>query len=240
MHPLSLASCVCVVIMCVCVCVCVCASLQTHAFVILESEEQGEAVATALHGLSWPINSPKRLLLKYLTHEEAQQGIESGKNPNSQATSPRGSAAPERRASLNVGAGAMVAAKAAMAAAVGSSKGAAAAAASAPGRELGVKRPRSSSPGLAADAEAAADGAQDAEPAAKRPHVDSDADGDATAAAPAAAVVAAAPAPMAVDEEEAVLSLDDLFRKTTAKPQLYWLPLTEEQVCLWVSASMRS
>lgn len=27
-------------------------------------------------------------------------------------------------------------------------------------------------------------------------------------------------------------SLDDMFRKTKAQPAIYWLPLTDEQVCL--------
>ncbi|GAQ83039.1 apoptotic chromatin condensation inducer in the nucleus [Klebsormidium nitens] len=36
--------------------------------------------------------------------------------------------------------------------------------------------------------------------------------------------------PVPVVAEPAMRSLDDLFRKTTAKPCIYWLPLTEEQV----------
>jgi apoptotic chromatin condensation inducer in the nucleus len=31
-------------------------------------------------------------------------------------------------------------------------------------------------------------------------------------------------------EEHPVRTLDELFRKTTAKPCIYWLPLTDEQV----------
>ncbi len=31
-------------------------------------------------------------------------------------------------------------------------------------------------------------------------------------------------------QEEKVFNLDDLFRKTTVTPALYWLPLTDEQV----------
>lgn len=31
-------------------------------------------------------------------------------------------------------------------------------------------------------------------------------------------------------QEEKVLNLDDLFRKTNALPVLYWLPLNDEQV----------
>lgn len=30
--------------------------------------------------------------------------------------------------------------------------------------------------------------------------------------------------------KDTMKTLDDLFQKTVAKPQLYWLPLTEEQV----------
>ena len=37
-------------------------------------------------------------------------------------------------------------------------------------------------------------------------------------------------APVVVVEEEKVLSLDELFRKTVVKPCLYYLPLTEAQV----------
>lgn len=29
--------------------------------------------------------------------------------------------------------------------------------------------------------------------------------------------------------QDAVPTLDELFRKTTTKPQVYWLPLTKEQ-----------
>jgi hypothetical protein len=36
--------------------------------------------------------------------------------------------------------------------------------------------------------------------------------------------------PVASEEEEKVLRLDDLFRKTTTKPFLYYLPLSAEQV----------
>ena len=35
------------------------------------------------------------------------------------------------------------------------------------------------------------------------------------------------------DEEPPAKLLDDLFRKTKATPCIYWLPLTEEQVCLY-------
>lgn len=33
-----------------------------------------------------------------------------------------------------------------------------------------------------------------------------------------------------IQEEDEPKTLEDLFRKTTTKPWLYWLPLTEEQV----------
>lgn len=38
-----------------------------------------------------------------------------------------------------------------------------------------------------------------------------------------------APVQEVVEEEEPII-LDDLFRKTDAKPSLYWLPLSEEEV----------
>jgi len=34
-----------------------------------------------------------------------------------------------------------------------------------------------------------------------------------------------------VEEEPPAKLLDDLFRKTVAMPCIYWLPLTDEQVC---------
>jgi len=34
-----------------------------------------------------------------------------------------------------------------------------------------------------------------------------------------------------VEEEPPAKLLDDLFRKTIAMPCIYWLPLTDEQVC---------
>jgi len=51
-----------------------------------------------------------------------------------------------------------------------------------------------------------------------------------------------------VEEEPPAKLLDDLFRKTNALPCIYWLPLTDEQVCvvqyvllvckLWLQCSM--
>ena len=43
------------------------------------------------------------------------------------------------------------------------------------------------------------------------------------------------------DNKSAVNRLDELFKKTTATPQIYWLPLTTEEVrdwLLWVTASL--
>jgi SAP domain/RNSP1-SAP18 binding (RSB) motif len=55
-----------------------------------------------------------------------------------------------------------------------------------------------------------------------------------TAAAPAAATAPAAEMAVAVEggseEELIVLDLDELFRKTTALPRLYWLPVSDEEV----------
>lgn len=35
-----------------------------------------------------------------------------------------------------------------------------------------------------------------------------------------------------VEEEAPAKLLDDLFRKTKTTPYIYWLPLTETQVCI--------
>jgi apoptotic chromatin condensation inducer in the nucleus len=54
-------------------------------------------------------------------------------------------------------------------------------------------------------------------------------DGEGPGAEAAADAAAPARARLAPAEEE-VVTLDDLFRKTKAKPHLYYLPLTDEQV----------
>ena len=43
-----------------------------------------------------------------------------------------------------------------------------------------------------------------------------------------------------VEEEPAAKLLDDLFCKTTTRPCLYWLPLTEEEVCVLYRCVLRS
>ena len=43
-----------------------------------------------------------------------------------------------------------------------------------------------------------------------------------------------------VEEEEDVLDLDVIFRKTAEEPALYWLPLTEEQAMARAAAKAKS
>jgi hypothetical protein len=49
----------------------------------------------------------------------------------------------------------------------------------------------------------------------------------------------AATAPFARAREVPTVSLDTLFRKTKTKPQLYWLPLTDEEVRMRQAADVR-
>ena len=37
-----------------------------------------------------------------------------------------------------------------------------------------------------------------------------------------------------VDDQPKVISLEDIFRKTHAKPHIYYKPLTEEEVLLYI------
>ena len=42
-----------------------------------------------------------------------------------------------------------------------------------------------------------------------------------------------------MDEPEELLDLDAIFRKTTAEPPLYWLPLTEEEAVARAAAKSK-
>lgn len=83
----------------------------------------------------------------------------------------------------------------------------------------------------AAGGAAAGDGVEAARPKILDRLKFSDDDGEGAgspAAAEAAEAAAAAAAPPAAEEE--TVTLDDLFRKTKAKPHLYYLPLNDEEV----------
>ncbi|CAK8534856.1 unnamed protein product [Lathyrus sativus] len=48
------------------------------------------------------------------------------------------------------------------------------------------------------------------------------------------------PPPLPEKVEPPIVTLDDLFRKTTATPRIYWLPLSEEQVAAKLAAQGKS
>ncbi len=214
---------------------------QTHAFVILETEEQGAATCAALHGLAWPANTPKRLAITYLPVEEAQQGIEHGKDPSKAAAAAAaaagrgGPARPGAAVGARLGSGGLSVAKAAIAAAAGSTAAAAA----------GVKRPRVSGEAGGSPGEERGEGSAARAAGSKRARREG-ADGEAVEEEGAqgggeemAGAEEEVEAPQAEameqeepqeEEEEQPLTLEDLFRKTKAWPIIFWLPLTDEQV----------
>lgn len=108
------------------------------------------------------------------------------------------------------------------------------------GSKLGAAADKSTAAAAATDSAAAKEGspaAAAAAGAAGKPNImdrlrfsDAAGDGEVPAAEAAAADPAAPARARSAPAEEEVVTLDDLFRKTKAKPHLYYLPLTDEQV----------
>ena len=62
----------------------------------------------------------------------------------------------------------------------------------------------------------------------------------ATASASIQRVLRTTQAPEVVEEVPEVLDLDAIFRKTMTEPELYWLPLTEEQAAARAAAKAKA
>lgn len=190
------------------------APIKTHCYVVFADVTQAYATLTALHGTEWPVGNKSKLQVRFVPVDVAQVAIDTKADPpsNAAATAPPRA---QRNASLN--SSGMTshmqrtlhkAAEEGQAAAVG------------PGSRRGSAGPEPHTP-LALDASRGTAGANvedinmaDAETGtaagdAKTDSLDAKADDEA---------------------QQEPLGLDDLFRRTTAKPHLYYLPLLDEQV----------
>eukprot|EP00903_Cladosiphon_okamuranus_P020031 g18399.t1 len=187
-------------------------SIKTHCYATFDGKETAERAMAALQGLQWPPQSFKRL--------EAKIGDMSAEEARAQDDANRSSSRPfsaKKRPTLGPrvtpdadtkNPAATVSSNGAHAAA--GESGATAAAAEAGGGGAGRVRGRGSvqAPGVAGSQGGVLAAMVEAEVGRGR--------------RPAAPV-------QEVEEEEPII-LDDLFRKTDAKPALYWLPLSEEEV----------
>jgi apoptotic chromatin condensation inducer in the nucleus len=200
--------------------------MKTHAYLVYEDVQSAWAVSKELQGKE--VNK-FRLVVNFVDPQVAQAVMDSGSDPAYEANSKVAA----QGAPLPKGHGSSKAAK--------PSPAAAAAATSSKEQEAAEQKEGSEEPAAAPAAAAAAGGARRSaldrlgpasaaeEPAAAEPEER----GGSKGGAGGSRQPAAASPPPDDDEEEAeeeVKSLDDLFRKTKAKPPLYWLPLTEEQV----------
>uniref|UniRef100_A0A7S0WJY6 RRM domain-containing protein n=1 Tax=Chlamydomonas leiostraca TaxID=1034604 RepID=A0A7S0WJY6_9CHLO len=216
-------------------------SIKTHAFVIFESVEQASATYAALHGQQWPQGTPKKLSLTFISEEAAQTSISHGRDPSLAAAAAKAAAAAAAAAK-------QAAKEAAKAADKGEGGKEQEGAEKSPAAESGSAEPeRAGSAELGAApakpaaavgmgivaaakramAAAAADSAA-VRPGAKRARGD-EAEGAAGSKRLARTSLDGGAAPVA-EPAEPMKSLDELFRKTVAKPCIYWLQLTEEEI----------
>lgn len=185
-------------------------AIKKFCYVVYAEEAHGEAAAAAVNGVTWPpTNATSILKPSYVAAEDAAAAISNGRAGI--ADTPKG------------GAGAAGAA----AGGVVSPKGGAGPAV------VGLARAGLTAAVAAAAADAAAakqKAAAAAAPAAGRKRSEPEADGGVAAAENGGAAAAPATAVDAAAAEPPPLSLDDLFKKTTSKPMIYWLPLSEDKV----------
>jgi hypothetical protein len=206
--------------------------VKTHCVLVYESEEQAEACCKAMQGAAWPVPECK-LETKQLLLKEAQEQIAVGRGerkPVLAAAAASAAAAAAARAPTTLAADRLRSGSGPLAS---PAAGATPASAAAPGRRSIMDRLGSKS-GTGKDSGSGA-AQEEGAPVAERVSNEGsegkqEAAGADEAGAGAAAAAAGEPAAPAA-EEPPVLSLEDLFKKTTTKPFIYWLPLTEEQVC---------
>ncbi|KAI3429480.1 hypothetical protein D9Q98_005571 [Chlorella vulgaris] len=222
-------------------------SIKTHCYAVFESKAQAEETRKATYGLQWPITNPKRLAPRFVPLLEAESAIGTGAGnpdfrlrrmeedgeeeqaPEVAAEQQMPDAAPEAPASGSVpdksqrewnlnrrspspprGEGVRdlrevlnrrISGRGSDAAAAGAALGAAAAAAA----SVGMHGEQDLPPGIGLP-ERRLQREQEREPERR----------------------SSGRGPRW--EEERVLTLDELFKKTVGKPCIYWLPLTDDQV----------
>lgn len=201
--------------------------VKTHCVLVYESEEQAEACCKAMQGAAWPVPECK-LETKQLLLKEAQEQIAVGRGERKPVlAAAAASAAAAARAPTTLAADRLRSGSGPLAS---PAAGATPASAAAPGRRSIMDRLGSKS-GTGRDSGSGAAQEEGAPAAARVSNEGSDGKQEAAGADEAGAGAAAAGEPAApAAEEPPVLSLEDLFKKTTTKPFIYWLPLTEEQV----------
>ncbi|EFN59666.1 hypothetical protein CHLNCDRAFT_56500 [Chlorella variabilis] len=213
-------------------------SIKTHCYAVFESKAQAEETRKATYHLQWPATNPKRLAPRFVPLTEAETAIGTGAgNPDFRLkrTEEDGE---EEQAAVQEAVPAVAADPKPEQAAVDKSQ-----------REWNRNR-RSPSPPL--------EGVRDLREMLSRRISGRSSDAAAGAAAAGAPAPAGAPRtdqdlPPGIGrpgerrgsrdlerrlsgrgapprQEDRVLTLDELFKKTTSKPCIYWLPLTDEQV----------
>jgi apoptotic chromatin condensation inducer in the nucleus len=183
-------------------------NIKNYCYVVYESRAAAEAARAALWRAQWPAGSPKRLHPRFVSLREAEAAIgKGGGNPDFRVERiPEDGPEDEEMGEAEAAAAAQddpppVAAAPAPAATAATTPAAARADAKGPGGSGGVKDLREL---LSRPRPAAAERQR---------------------APPSAAALRAVAA-----QADAAPTLDELFRKTAAKPHLYWLPLTDVQV----------
>ncbi|KAK9818433.1 hypothetical protein WJX72_012536 [[Myrmecia] bisecta] len=183
--------------------------IKDQAYVIYKTEEEAEATRQATWHAEWPAGNGGCLIPKFVKEADARAAIA---NQGQQAGAPL-----VRQSGSLVGTAAAAAAAAAREAQQ-----------FAGGLENGSAKgtPRSGHKDLL-DARQSIEERRKAREQERRPSDRPDAASNAPKAVPARA---AAPDPEPVEEDEPIVNLDTLFRKTKTVPFLYWLPLTDEEV----------
>lgn len=178
-------------------------NIKNLAYVVFATVAQAEAAHAALAGLQWPANSPSKLQPRYVTVAEAELAIGEGAgNPDFKI------GRTDEDGPDDVAAGAAPAAKDTPAKGAAENPPEAVNNARAPAKEALDARKED------------VEGVTDLRELLKRRQ--------GAVAPPEAHPVAQQPQNGAGDNEP--LSLDDLFRRTQAKPAIYWLPVSEEEI----------
>ncbi|EIE24121.1 hypothetical protein COCSUDRAFT_65753 [Coccomyxa subellipsoidea C-169] len=178
--------------------------IKDRAYVIYATEEQAEATRQAVTGIEWPLGNGNSLRPKFVPVEDAEESIKTGVPQETRRPAAAAAAGKPSGASAQVAA--------------------AAAAAAEPNNRAAAAKPADSITKTKRLMVAVWVQSLDARAILEERRR---ARGGKSERAPEVAADAADPEPMDEDEPK---SLEDLFRKTTTRPWLYWVPLTDDQV----------
>jgi apoptotic chromatin condensation inducer in the nucleus len=211
------------------------ARIKTHCYVLYEDKQQAWATLKALQGISWPKGNKKSLAVKFVPEEVAKEAIETQMDPVSSVRAGAGTAAGS--AGARSGAATTAAAGAGRdVVAVASGGGGAAAKASGAPSAVGQG-------GKPSVLDRLGDRVHSNDSREERGTLGRQGKQEAAAAVPAAEAEEQAPRrgrkvqqqdeqrSLPPTEDKGMVTLDELFRSTkVAKPMLYWLPLSDEEV----------